>query len=277
MPDILITKANGETEPFDILKLEQSLRRSRAPDKLIEKVVKHVVANLSTGMTTEEIYTRAFSFLHALEKPIALRYSLKRAIMDLGPSGFPFEQLIARLFKKGGYTVETDKMIAGKCAEHEVDVVAYNDRKLVMIEAKFHNSIGVHSDLKVALYVKARFDDLRGKSFHYGKDRRLDEGWLVTNTKFTTSAIKYAECQNITLIGWNYPLHHSLQDMLEAAELHPVTCLTSLSGSVKQLLISKNIIVCAELRSERAILKEAGLSEAEIETVDREIDLLYHK
>ena len=278
MPDILITKANGEKEPFDVVKLEHSLRKSQAPDELVDKVAKHILLELKSGMSTDEIYRRAFSFLHTLEKPIAMRYSLKRAIMDLGPSGFPFEQLIASIFKKLGYDVETDKIVSGGCADHEVDIIAYNDKKLIMVEAKYHNNVGLNSDLKVALYIKARFEDLAESLFHYGndgKERKLDEGWLVTNTKFTSSAIKYAECQRLTLVGWNYPLHDNLHDLIEKTALHPLTCLTTLTATQKQFLLSKSMVVCTDIRNNKTLLHEAGLSPADIETVDREIDLLY--
>lgn len=275
MKEILVMKADGEVEPFDVLKLEYSLRKSRAPEALIDKVTKHILGELKSGMTTAQIYNHAFSFLRTLEKPVALRYSLKRAIMDLGPSGFPFEQLVARIFKKRGYTIETDAMICGACAEHEIDIIAFNAEKLIMVEAKFHNSFGLSSDLKVALYIKARLDDLKQKKFTYGHLRDLDEGWLVTNTKFTTSAIKYAQCQNITLVGWNYPLHGSLHDMIESASLHPLTCLTTLSENQKKFLLTKNSIVCTDLRDNKNLLHEAGLSSVEVDAVYKEIDSLY--
>jgi hypothetical protein len=275
MSEILITKANGQTEPFDILKLEHSLRNAHASDDTVEKVSKHILSELRSGMTTEEIYSKAFSFLHTVQKPTAMRYSLKRAVMDLGPSGFPFEQLIARIFKEQGYSVETDKIVNGKCAEHEVDIIAHNDKKLIMIEAKFHNSIGLNSDLKVALYIKARFDDLKQNKFTYGHERPLDEGWLITNTKFTTSAIKYAECQNLTLVGWNFPLSRSLHHMIESAGLHPITSLTTLSQTQKQFLVSKNIIICSDIEHNKNVLHELGLTPEDIDAVDKEIDLLY--
>lgn len=41
-----------------------------------------------------------------------------------------------------------------------------------MAEAKFHNELGIKSDLKVVLYVKARFDDLKENVYMYGKERK---------------------------------------------------------------------------------------------------------
>jgi len=277
LEDIIITKANGEREPFDTLKLEKSLKKSRAPQHAIDQVVSHIIHELEDGMSTTEIYKHAYEFLHKLEKPTAIRYSLKRAIMDMGPSGFPFEKLIGELLKAKGFTVETDKMVQGHCAEHEVDIIAHNENKLLMIEAKFHNSLGLQSDLKVALYVKARIDDLKAATFHYGKERKLDEGWLITNTKFTTSAIKYAECQRIRLIGWNYPLEGGLQDMIEEEGLHPITCLTTLPRTHKDYLLANNVVLCKSLLSNSAVLNEAGMSSEEVEETLNEVRLLYAK
>src|SRR3990167_6783794 len=110
-------------------------------------------------------------------------------------------------------------------------------KKLLMAELKFHNQIGEKSDLKVALYVKARFDDLSAQYFDYGRRRQLDEGWLITNTKFSSNAIRYGLCAKVAMIGWSYPAKGNLQDLIEDAHLHPITCLTSLTITEKQNLL----------------------------------------
>src|SRR5581483_9188859 len=186
-----VIKSDGTREPFDVSKLESSLKKSGASDPIIKRIVGQISDRLEPGITTHEIYKYAFGLLHKEEQPVAFQYSLRRAIMELGPSGFPFEEYVAEIFKHKGYQTKTDQIVKGFCVEHEIDVVAWNEEKLIMAEAKFHNELGTKSDLKVALYVKARFDDLRKMKFNYGKERDLDEGWLVTNTKFTSTAIEY--------------------------------------------------------------------------------------
>lgn len=272
--EIEIIKRNGEREPFNVVKLDQSLRRSRAPKHVVDEVIKQVVKELKDGMTTTEIYSHAFSLLRDKEKPTAVRYSLRRAIMDLGPSGFPFEQLVGAILHSQGYNILTGEIVKGRCADHEVDIVAYNDSKLVMVEAKYHNSMGTQTDLKVALYIKARFDDLLETTFNYGKERSLDEGWLITNTKFSTTAIKYAECQGIKIVGWNYPSENSLQDMIEDARLHPLTCLTSISESIKKQLLAHNVVLCRSLY-DTSTLKAVGLHKNEIAEVLNELYEIY--
>lgn len=273
--DIFITKADGTREKFDVEKLEASLKRAGANSKVAQDIIDTIEGELMDGITTKEIYHRAFSLLKKEEKPVALTYSLKRAIMELGPSGFPFEKFIAEIFKFKGYNAETGKIVRGFCVEHEVDVVAWNKEKLIMCEAKFHNDPGMKSDLKVALYVKARFDDLRKMTYKYGKERKLDEGWLITNTKFSSTAIEYGSCQGgLIMVGWNYPPRGNLHDMVLEAKLHPVTCLTSLTGREKKFLLQQGLVLCKSILENPGLLPLMGLSPVKAKKVLEEIEML---
>lgn len=272
---IYVVKADGTKEPFDTNKLERSLKKAGASSKTVLEIIEQTKNNTSKEITTQDIYRSAFELLHKVEKPTALKYSLKRAIMDLGPSGFAFEDFIAEIFRKKGYEAETGKIVRGFCVEHEVDVVAWNKEKLIMVEAKFHNELGIKSDLKIALYVKARFDDLRKMTFKYGTDRQLDEGWLVTNTKFTSTAIEYGSCQGgMRMIGWNYPPVGNLHDMILESKLHPLTCLSSLNGREKKELLDKGIVLCKSILENQDLLISIGLNSGKIQSVIEEIDSL---
>jgi Holliday junction resolvase len=192
--------------------------------------------------------------------------------MELGPSGFPFEDFVAEIFRARGFKAETGKIIRGFCVEHEVDVVAWNDEKLIMVEAKFHNELGVKSDLKIALYVKARFEDLAKMTYKYGRERKLDEGWLVTNTKFTSTAIEYGSCQGgMKMIGWNYPPVGNLHDMIIESKLHPLTCLTSMVGREKKLLLERGVVLCKTIADNPDLLFAIGLNDAKSKKVLEEI------
>lgn len=273
MPDkpVLITKASGLREPFDRLKLRQSLSTVGAPGALIDEISKHVESEILEGMSTSEIYRHAFSLLRSRSRHIAMRYSLRRAVSELGPTGFPFEKYVAELFKAKGFKAETNQIIKGKCVEHEIDVLAYSDEKTVMVEAKFHNELGLKSDLKVALYVKARFDDLRGSKFFIGgKERALDEGWLLTNTKFSERAIEYGICANLKMIGWNYPHEHNLHDMIEDFKLHPVTALTTLSSADKKNFLTEGTVLCQSL--DQATLSRYGIKGEQAKEILDEVD-----
>ncbi len=273
---VYIIKSDGSRELFDVSKLRESLLHSGASEQSINDVISQVTGELRDGMETKDIYKHAFNILKHEDKPIALKYSLRHAIMELGPSGFPFEDFVAEIFKARGFEAVTGQVVKGFCTEHEVDVVAWKDNKLVMVEAKFHNELGTKSDLKVILYVKARFDDLRKMKFNYGgKERELDEAWLVTNTKFSSTAIEYGSCQGgVNMIGWNYPPVGNLHDMIMEAKLHPLTCLVSLNGREKRELLAKGIVLCKTILDNPKALDEVGVKAEEKVKILHEISLL---
>lgn len=271
-----IVKATGEREEFDPQKLRDSLIRAKASPEVADKIVSQIEAKLKDGDTTKEIYHGAFNLLEREERPAAVRYSLRRAIMEMGPTGFPFEQFVAEIFHAQGFETSTDFIAQGECAEHEIDITAWNKDRLIFVEAKFHNELGIKSDLKVALYIKARWEDLMDQEFEgFGEaKRKMDEGWLITNTKFSESAVRYAKCRNMKLVGWNYPEQGSLQDLIEEAHLHPITCLQSITPSDKRLLMESGIVLCKRAKENLDIVKQTGLSDEKIVKMIEEINLI---
>lgn len=261
---ITITKSDGTTQLFEQEKLINSLKRVGASSEVIEEVVDQVEREMRQGMQTDEIYKRAFFLLRKHSLPTAVKYSIRRAIMELGPDGFPFEKYIARIFKQWGYDSICDQQVLGTCVDHEIDVVAWKGQDLAMVEAKYHNQFGMKSDLKVALYVKARYDDIENNLFNYGGvERKLSEKWLFTNTKFTEKAIKYGECTRLKLVGWNYPAKNSLHEIIQDNGLHPITCMTVLNHEQKRELVGLNVLTCIDLVANPKILNQIGVKDAE--------------
>ncbi len=270
--DVYIIKADGQRELFDPKKLEESLSNAGASKESITHILQIIHSELTDGLTTREIYRHAFDLLKKSNKHVAVNYSLRRAIMDMGPSGFPFEQLIAGVFEKRGYKVLTGQMLRGSCVEHEIDVLAYNDTELHLIEAKFHNQLGVKTDTKVALYVKARYDDFKDVDIVLDSvKRKMTKGWLITNTKFTKSAIEYGMCQGLAFVGWNYPRTGNLHDMIREAGLHPLTSLTTTSKAQENMLMEKNIVFLRQIQARPEVLQELGMSEEKQEGVLAEV------
>jgi hypothetical protein len=174
-------------------------------------------------MSTEEIYAKAFLYLSEVEKKTARKYSLRRDVLKMGPTGFPFEQFIAKLLESKGYKTKTGVTLGGKCVEHEIDVMAYDNDDLILAEVKFHNDLHLKTDTKVALYVKARYDDLSKAQFSIdGETRDMTNGTLITNTKFTSNAKKYAKCVDMGLISWDYPEKGNLYDLIDESGIDPV-------------------------------------------------------
>lgn len=277
---LYVRKEDGSKEAFDQRKLYESLIKSGAEPHQAEKIVNQVIDQVRSGdsifdsqsehrsyiTTASEIYHRAYDVLKGSARVIAARYSLRRSLLEFGPTGFPFEQYIAELFKaKWGYETLVGQIVLGGCVPHEVDVVAWNKEKLLMCEVKYHSDAASKTDLKVALYVSARYEDLKGTTFDYGDSKQnLKEGWLVTNTRLTDTAITYGECQGLKMISWDYPAVNNLQQLIENTQLHPITCLTTLSPADKRVLMDQNIVLVRTLFDKKPALQAIGFTEEQI-------------
>jgi hypothetical protein len=268
---MFITKADGTQQRFDPAKLEHSLQSVGASSTMRAKIVAHVLKELHPGMMSEDIYQHAFSILKREEAlPIAARYSIKRAVFALGPSGFPFEQFLAEVFRAHGWHAQTGLTLTGRCVTHEVDVLLEKNNERIGIEAKFHNDPGGKTEIKDALYVFARYEDLKKAP---EASSRVKEGWLVTNTRFTQNVIRYAQCSNLTLIGWDYPRTRGLLNLITEAHVHPLTCLTTLSDGEKRRLLDKRIVLCKSIQVPH-LLQEHGVRPDKIPDVMHEAKLL---
>lgn len=267
----LITKADGTTEHFKVEKLRRSLRRAGATADEINSILSDVEPVLYDGITTQEIYRHAFSLLHDAKPPAAARYSLRRALFSLGPTGFPFEVFLAKLFQESGYKTQTGIMIEGKCAAHEIDLAAYKQDHSFVAEAKFHARPGIKSDLQVVMYSYARLLDLKGKTICNDDVCGIAEFWVITNTKFTTTAERYAECVGLPLLSWDYPRNNNLHDRIQRAGIYPITVLQSISQSQIQTLIGRGLILCRDIVQNQHVLRHLHLSKRKQEALLHEV------
>lgn len=267
---IYITKRNGEKVPFNVQKLINSLDRSGASTEEIEKVMQEVSKNLVNGMSTRKVYQMAYAILRKKSSRVAGKYRLKKAIFELGPTGYPFERFVGELLKNQGYKVEVGKIVQGHCVQHEVDVVAEKDDRKFMIECKYHRDASKKSDVKVSLYIHSRFLDVEKQWNKQPKEHlRFHQGWIVTNTRFTEDAIQFGKCAGMNLISWDYPAKGSLKQRIDLSGLHPITALQSLTKKEKQALLDLDLVLCRNLT--RETLLKIGLTESRIRKVLLEV------
>ncbi|MBC8412994.1 restriction endonuclease [bacterium] len=249
-----IRKASGKVEDINEAKLMNSLVRSGASSEQASEITAKILSEIQQVTSTKKIYRLAHKYLKQFNHASELRYSLKKAIMKLGPSGYPFEKFIGEIFRQSGYDVQTGITLNGKCVTHEIDVIASKNQETALIECKYRNSTGSSPDVKVALYYQSRFQDLLAV-LGPANPGVIYSGWLATNTRFSLDAIKYSECTGINLISWGYPESMSLEKMIEDRKLYPVTVLSNLTSAQSRKLIENDIILMKDL---------AGLSEKEI-------------
>jgi hypothetical protein len=269
-----ITKYSGEKELFSKEHLKASLRRSGADETTIENVADLVASELYEGISTKEIYNRAFALLKKKKSHFASKYKLKKAILELGPTGFPFEHYVSEIFKHSGYKCEVSKFIDGKCVTHEIDVVAKKNNNTTLIECKFKSEQGGSCDVKIPLYIQARYQDMKHKWNIEEGD--LQPPLIVTNARFTKDAEAYAKCEGLNLMSWDFPAGQALKDRIDQLDLYPITVSTLLTQREKQFLLSRNMILCKQLLGDKFYLDHLGVSEVRKSKILNEIKALCH-
>lgn len=272
---IKIRKYSGELDIYSEDKLRNSLHNAGANPDVADEVIKRIRPTLFDGIRSAEIYKSAHSLLRKNEYINASRYRLKRAIQELGPTGYPFELFVSEIMKGYGYSTTVGITIRGKCVSHEVDVLAEKENQLLMMECKFHNKPGFKSDVKVPLYINSRFQDLAAvwKNVPAYAGKKL-QGSVVTNSKFTTDAITYGECAGLQMISWDYPDHASLKKRINEQFLYPITSLQSLTSRDKHLLIAEGIIVTKSLCENFDVLDKLGYPNSKIQKIVSEANLI---
>ena len=270
-----IVKASGEIVDFDPSRLRESLRRAGADPLLVKKITDRMESHLHEGMTTKEIYRKAFNYLKKWERPSAARYSLKRAILALGPAGYPFENFMARLLEEDGYDVKVGVILKGHCIDHELDLYASDASGVIFGECKYHSGQHRKSDVQTALYFHSRFEDLEQNLApeHRGKKCM---GYLVTNTRFTLDADQYGTCVGLKMISWDSPRGDSLKERINRSGLHPITCMTTITRQEKEQLIGEGILLTQDLVNQFDILKKWSISEKRMTRILEEAEDLCH-
>jgi hypothetical protein len=268
---IHIKKSSGFDAEFSRKKLEKSLMVAGADRKIASSIATQIESEIRPGMNTYDIYSLALAYLKSRTRaPIAAKYSLKRAIADLGPTGFPFEHFVSEIMKYNGFETHVSAIVQGECVQHEVDILAYRESVTCFVECKFHNNAGYNTDVKIPLYIQSRFLDIKAE-FEKNETGRSYEGWVVTNTRFSNDAIRYGECKGLKLIGWTYPSVGNLNQLIEESGLHPVTCLTTINDNVKTGLLKNNIVLCQQAIERSDLLKQLGMSDSAISVTIEEI------
>lgn len=280
----IVIKADEKEEDFNKDKLNTSLLKAGASSELSAYAANEAARQFKDHIKSDDIYNHTLERIRKSNPMVALKYTLKKAIMSLGPDGFVFEKYVEKILEQHGYKTEMPQnVLSGFCVDHEVDIIVKRKDENLMVECKYHNIPGNQSDIKTALYINSRFLDLKKGWYHRNHNKAKDSGnenssesnknlagkyydssenqccnelnntyyltgaWLFTNTKCTLDAIKYANCSGMKITAWNYPENECLQSYIESKKLYPITILSTLSESHKRKLFEKNILTIKEL------------------------------
>lgn len=265
-----IYKSSGIPETFSRKKLIRSLEHSGLPRRKCYSIADKVCQEIHPGSKTSDIYRKTLQLVKQTSPVATAHYSLKRALFDLGPEGHHFEEYIARFFQELGFETTTCEIHQGKFVKHEVDVIAHLPGKRYFAECKFHNRAGIKNDVKISLYVKARWDDLREGP--QGSD--IEKFYIFSNTAFSLDAMIYGKGSGMLLMGVNSPAEDSFLDQIKRLKLYPVTSIRSLPRIVRNELLKKKVVLAKDLLPRRGLLRQLGLSEADINKVMSEVEII---
>ena len=130
-----VIKKNGDTVPYDPKKVMRSMSNAGVPEAAIDDVMRELDTRIYEKMPTTKLYKLVFDLVRVkANKYAASIYSLKQAIMNLGPGGFVFEDYVARIFEILGKKVSVRQIFESMCVTHELDVVGTN----FFAECKYH-------------------------------------------------------------------------------------------------------------------------------------------
>jgi len=264
-----VIKYSGGIEPFEPQKIEYTIQEAGGSKKLAQEAVEEVKKNFHKNMKTEEILNLLLKFLEK-EPGVSERYDLKRAIMSLGPSGFPFETFFAHILNNYGYKTKVGEKLIENNIVYEIDIIAQKIHgKKFMIECKYHNKLGTMTKIHHAEKTYRRFLKLKRYNFY--------QPWLATNTKCSSDTINYSKKVNLKITSWAYPKEESLRVFIERKKLYPITILKSLPNGIKEKLYNSKILIAKDLLKYdvKKLVQMTGLTEKEtIEIIQKVKEIL---
>lgn len=254
-----IRKASGDLEPFNPDKIKRFLNMIKVPQADQHRVVSNILSDCHSGMSTLDLMHKVAAELKQIENGVVFhaRYTLKEAIRNMGPKGHNFERYIGRLFEQRGFKVEVGEIQQGKCVTHEIDVAAKDEQEYHLVECKFHNSEGTRSDVTVAMYSYARFEDVHAAS----KKDRAEYGWLASNTKLTYQALDFAKCNGLKVLNLYFPKGNAIFDRVLKENLFPITVLEELEERHQHLLQNGFVIIQDLLELTTKEVNDLGIKE----------------
>jgi len=246
MKEVLVTKMDGSVEPYNEKKLIRSLRKSGADEEIIKKIIPRVGRILHDGIETKRLFNFVHKQLRKASPGVCCRYNLKQGIINMRlHGGYVFEKYMGRILAAKGYDIKMNQTVQGKFVTHEIDVVAEKGKEKLMVETKHHVKPWASQPIQTALYVYARFLDV---------SKIFTKPMLVTNTKFSSQATKYAKGVGLRLMGWKYPRGDSLEENIENLKLYPITILYMSRNTIEKYL-EQGVLTLQDLAKEDIPLK----------------------
>jgi len=247
---VFVTKADGTRQLFDREKVVKTCLRMGASRRIADEVAGKVEKRLYDGIPTSKILQMTFRLLRKYKPAILYLLDLRKglSLMDSKPE---FENFVQILLAHNGFEVTPNRLVTGKCVEHEVDAIARKDGVTYFVESKHHMNYHTPTGLDESRIARAILEDVT-EGFELGKSNlKIDRAMIVTNTRYSEHARRYGKCRNILQIGWSSPTNFSLRNMIEEKNLYPLSCLRGLKSETKTKLVNSGIVLMKQLFEEK--------------------------
>jgi hypothetical protein len=229
---VQVIKFDGRKEEFDREKIIRTCLRVGVSRDRAQSIADKISQTVVDGMTTREIYQAVKKELATKEKKSAFVYGLRESVSSMDP--VIFEIYVKKILEAHGYQCQYNQLIEGLCVEHQVDIIATREKKY-LVECKRHHNPHRFSGLGVCLQVQARLDDIKDGFANKKNAVDFSQAWIITNTKFSDHAKKYADAKNIRLTGWRYPDEEGFDSLIDSKKLYPVTLLKTRRDVIEKL------------------------------------------
>jgi len=270
----MVTKADGSRQLFEREKVIRTCLRMGASKQTAYAVVDKVERRLYDNIPTVKILQLIFLYLRK-DKPALRQFFDLRKGLSLMSSKPEFENFVQLLLANNGFDVKPNQMLVGKCVEHEVDALAAKDGIAYFVEAKHHYSYHSLTGLDESRIARAVLEDVT-EAYRLGLSKlRVDNALIVTNTKYSEQATRYAKCRGILLVGWNTPSNLSVQHMVEEKNLYPLSCIKTLRGNDRMRLVDSGVLLMKQVVEENPVnlSRRAGLALQTIERIKEQANL----
>jgi len=265
---VYVTKADGTMQLFDREKVVRTCLRMGASRKTADEIAEKVERRLYDGIQTSKILQMTLRLLRKYKPAVRHLLDLRKglSLMDSKPE---FENFVQILLAHNGFEVTPNRLITGRCVEHEVDAIAKKDGLTYFVEAKHHINYHTPTGLDESRIARAILEDVT-EGFELGKSSlRVDRAMIVTNTRYSEHARRYGRCRNILQIGWSSPTNLCLQNMIEEKNLYPLSCLRDLKNETKTKLVNSGIVLMKQLFEEtlQTLARKTGIQKETLKQI----------
>jgi len=265
---VYVTKADGTMQLFDREKVVRTCLRMGASRKTADEIAEKVERRLYDGIQTSKILQMTLRLLRKYKPAVRHLLDLRKglSLMDSKPE---FENFVQILLAHNGFEVTPNRLITGRCIEHEVDAIAKKDGLTYFVEAKHHINYHTPTGLDESRIARAILEDVT-EGFELGKSSlRIDRAMIVTNTRYSEHARRYGRCRNILQIGWSSPTNLCLQNMIEEKNLYPLSCLRDLKNETKTKLVNSGIVLMKQLFEEtlQTLARKTGIQKETLKQI----------